>query len=251
MHLVGIFFLIVAVLAVIGIGSAREFLGCLAVVAGLIVLVILGMSSSRTGTQTETPSSEPSVFYTDPANVATDTANAKLEEQKANLELADEKFNAEQYAEAAQIYKQMGASPNGIALGRLAWMYYTGHGVPQNYRTAYRLYPKAAAQGDAVAQAMLGTFYIKGEGLLQDTLQGYIWSLVAAAQGNSDGAKNRDDLAKSLSPEDIALGQDVASKCEATHYKRCSYDPAKRVGGQTDVIQQGASDQASPLGAAY
>jgi len=66
----------------------------------------------------------------------------------------------------------------------LAYAYYAGRGVPQDFQKAARLAKVAAEQDDEFAQNLLGTFYMAGEGVPQDRNLAKIWFRKSAEQGN-------------------------------------------------------------------
>ena len=90
---------------------------------------------------------------------------------------------------------------------RLAIMYYSGDGVPQDYTEAANWFRKAAEQGDAVAQKNLGVMYGKGQGVPQSHFEAYIWSNVATMSGDAGATKIRDFAASTLSPQDLDTAQ--------------------------------------------
>jgi hypothetical protein len=199
------------------------------VIATMIAIVVIGIGllilalKSNGSRQSNDPVSMPSTSYEDaivgdvPVEMATESQG------KPDIELADEAFIEKRYSDAAALYQKIKIGPNGIALGRLAWMHYNGNGVPQNYATAYKLYPKAAALGDPESQAVLGYFYGNGIGFEKDILQAYVWSSVSAAQGNQTGSSNRDLFEQQMTPEQVTLGQEAAARCSSTRYRKCEY----------------------------
>jgi TPR repeat protein len=91
-------------------------------------------------------------------------------------------------------------------------MYDHGEGVPQNYEEAAKWFAKAAEQGEAYAQNSLGIMYHNGQGVPRDLMEAYKWYSLAAAKGNTNGMNNRDNLLKSLPPEQITEGQRRAAQ---------------------------------------
>jgi TPR repeat protein len=67
----------------------------------------------------------------------------------------------------------------------------------------------------------LGLMYATGEGVPQNNLRAYVWWSVAAAQGNEDARGNRDRMADRLTPEQLARGQDMATRCFESDYQDC------------------------------
>ena len=106
---------------------------------------------------------------------------------------------------------------NASAQFRVGFMYYYGEGVPQDYKEAIKWYRLAADQGDADAQFWVGVMYYKGEGVPQDFVQAHMWHNLAAAKGNEDARKNRDIIAKEMSPGQIERAQALASQWAAAH----------------------------------
>ena len=100
---------------------------------------------------------------------------------------------------------------NAEAQFNLGYMYRAGQGVPQDYAQATKWARLAADQGYASAQYILGLVYLFGqEGVPQDYVQAHMWLNLAAAQGNADGEKNRDLLAKRMTPQQIERAQELA-----------------------------------------
>jgi TPR repeat protein len=99
----------------------------------------------------------------------------------------------------------------------LAVAYAEGHGVPQDYAEAVTWYRRAASQNHAQAQYNLGLLYARGEGVAQDNVSAHMWfNLAAAAFPASDissrslAGRNRDLLARKMTPEQIAEAQRLA-----------------------------------------
>jgi 2-hydroxychromene-2-carboxylate isomerase len=110
---------------------------------------------------------------------------------------------------------------NAKAQTNLGFMYDSGYGVPQNYKTAFKWYTLAAEQGHAYAQYNLGAMYNNGQGVLQDYVRAHMWFNIAASSGDKNGFKNRDIVAKRMTPAKIAEAQDLAQECEKKNYKGC------------------------------
>jgi TPR repeat protein len=107
---------------------------------------------------------------------------------------------------------QISEAPRGAdAQFSLGWKYAHGDSVPQDYPEASKWYRKAAEQGHTDAQINLGFMYHRGLGVRQDLVEAYTWYTVAAAGGNTDATFRRDNLMRSLTPEQIAEGQGRAA----------------------------------------
>ena len=82
----------------------------------------------------------------------------------------------------------------------------------------YRL---AAAQDYASAQVNLGGMYANGQAVLQDYTKAHAWYNQAATKGNAIAVKNRDTVAKLMTPQQIADAQKLARDCLARNFKGC------------------------------
>ena len=79
-----------------------------------------------------------------------------------------------------------------------------------DYRAAYAEFAPLADQGNADAQNMLGYMYARGQGVPQDFVQAHVWFNLAAAAGKGGAADSRDEMAKLMSPSQIAEAQGLA-----------------------------------------
>ena len=128
------------------------------------------------------------------------------------------------YAQAVAWYRKSAEQGDVKAQNNLGVLYDTGRGVPQDYAQAVSWYRKAADQGDAFAQNNLGMLYAKGHGVPQDYVSAYFWHTVAGARGTYDtqkeAAKNRDDIAAKMTPQQVADAQELAREWLAAFQKR-------------------------------
>jgi uncharacterized protein len=116
------------------------------------------------------------------------------------------------------------AAEQGIAPAQfnLGLMYANGTGVLQDYKTAVKWYRLSAKQGNASAQNNLGQMYRKGQGVLQDYVRAHMWYNIAAISGKSKNAsKNRDLIAKEMTPSQLETAQKLARECVRKKYKGC------------------------------
>ena len=80
----------------------------------------------------------------------------------------------------------------------------------------------AAEQGYADALFNLGAMYDFGTGVLKDYVYAHMWYNIAAISGKSKNAsKNRDLLAKEMTPSQLEKAQDLARECVRKKYKGC------------------------------
>ena len=75
-----------------------------------------------------------------------------------------------------------------------------------------------AEQGNALAQLNLGMMYDKGYGVIQDHVYAHMWFNIASANGLENARKNRDIVAKQLTPNQMADAQKLARECVKKNY---------------------------------
>lgn len=80
----------------------------------------------------------------------------------------------------------------------------------QNFDEAKKWYTRAAEQGLTSAQLDLGRRYANGAGIGKDLVRAYMWLNLAASAGDVSISKERDEVARSLSPAQIAEGQQLS-----------------------------------------
>ncbi len=114
------------------------------------------------------------------------------------------------FAKAMRWYKKAAEQGDDQAQFNLGVMYKDGQGVPQDHTAAAKWYRKAAEQGLADGLDKLGFLYGNGLGVAQDYIQAHMWWNLAAAQGNKISAKNRNIVAKRMTPADISKAKKMA-----------------------------------------
>jgi TPR repeat protein len=122
------------------------------------------------------------------------------------------------------------AAKQGIPMAqiRIASAYHTGKAVAQNDAEALRWYRRAAEQGNAMAQVALGLMYEMAQGTSLDYVRAHMWFNLAAGRGykgtrflKDNPIPLRDAVAAKMSPEQIRQSQEMATRCEASHYQNC------------------------------
>ncbi len=114
-------------------------------------------------------------------------------------------------AEAVKWYRRAAEQGDARAQNNLGIMYDESRGVPQDDAEALKWYRRAAEQGHAVAQSQLGVMYGNGRGVPQDYVQAHLWFNLSAAQGNDDTArKNRELVAENMTSAQIAEAEKLA-----------------------------------------
>jgi localization factor PodJL len=155
-------------------------------------------------------------------------------------------------ARAAEWYRRSAEAGIAVAQYRLGSLYERGQGVARNRTEAVTWYQRAADQGNVGAmhnlavmmsegvdgapdhgkafewflaaancgvkdsQYNLGVIYARGLGPAQDLVESYKWFAVAAAGGDKDATVRRDEVAKVLSPDDLAKARAIVQAWRAT-----------------------------------
>jgi len=63
--------------------------------------------------------------------------------------------------------------------------------------------------------------YYSGDGVPENNIRAYLWWSMAKTQGHDNAANNIDILKPQMTPQQIADGQALASKCYESNYKDC------------------------------
>lgn len=106
-------------------------------------------------------------------------------------------------AESARWHELAARQGNALSQWNLGLAYARGKGVGQDFAKAVIWIRQAAQQGDAVAQRYMGKAYAEGKGVEQDIAQAYVWFSLAISQGLEFAVKNRTELRKTMTPEQI------------------------------------------------
>ena len=129
------------------------------------------------------------------------------------------------YATALKTFQSLAAQGNAEAQNNLGELHARGQGAPKDYSQARQWYEKAAAQGHALAQNNLAELYYAGLGVPQDYVRAYMWVNLAAVHMKGDeqkqAAENRDDVARHMTPEQIAEAKRLTQQCLAQKFKGC------------------------------
>jgi TPR repeat protein len=127
------------------------------------------------------------------------------------------------YVAALTWHRQAADQGHPLSQQAMGAIYDRGLGVNQNHTEAAKWFRRAAEQGYGMAQVNLGAMYSVGEGIPQDYVEAYKWFSIAAAGGGyldtksnepvkSDAAKRRDEIARRLTPAQLADAQRLVQK---------------------------------------
>jgi TPR repeat protein len=125
----------------------------------------------------------------------------------ADFKTAMEAYNRGDFATALREWRPLAEQGDASAQFYLGLSYENGDGVPRDYTKARQWYEKSAAQGEAKAQLYLGLQSAFGQGGPMDLVQAHMWYNLAAENGHLGAAVYRNDLAKQMTPAQIAEAQ--------------------------------------------
>jgi TPR repeat protein len=112
--------------------------------------------------------------------------------------------------EHVRCLRQEADQGDSISQYLLGAMYLLGQGVPQDYAEAVKWLHLAADHDIGGAQFVLGGMYAQGKGVPKDVVRAHKWFNLSGAQGFEDAGKFRDDLARDMTPAQIAEAQKLA-----------------------------------------
>ena len=137
------------------------------------------------------------------------------------------------YAEAARWYQDAADDGQDAAENNLGQMYAGGRGVRRSLAQAATLYWRAADQGNHRAQYNLAVAYRDGKGVEQNDVRAYMWFTLSATadrdpEVHDKARKERDDLAKEMTPAQIAQAEAEAATWKPTgRYSRGPLAPGE------------------------
>ena len=110
------------------------------------------------------------------------------------------------------------AADQGDAEGQshLGSMYFMGLGVAKDTNEALKLWKLSADQGNGGAQVSLGLAYRSSLHVPRDLVQSYMWLHLAALGGDSLAVRQRDDVQKFMTTDQIAKARALAAAWKPT-----------------------------------
>lgn len=113
------------------------------------------------------------------------------------------KGTEQDYTQAEKWFRKAAEQDLAISQQSLARLYALGHGVTKDLKEAVKWYRKAAENDVPSAQAQMAVIYVTGDGVEMDTIEAYKWAVIAAANGHQQSNDFRDNVAKSMTTEQI------------------------------------------------
>jgi len=129
------------------------------------------------------------------------------------------KGTEQDYVQAEKWFRKAAEQGFAISQQSLARIYALGNGVTKDLKEAAKWYRKAAENGIPSAQAQMAVVYVTGDGVDLDLTEAYMWSTIAIANGHQPSSEFRDNIAKSMTPEQIAKATTLAQEWLAARAK--------------------------------
>ncbi len=118
------------------------------------------------------------------------------------------------YVEAAKWFRQAAVAGVVNAQAGLGQLLNTGQGLRQDHAEAVKWLRLAADRDFPQAQNDLGIMYAQGRGVEKDMVEAMKWFLLAA-RNFDEGARNRDNAAKTMTPDELAQAERRAAGWKA------------------------------------
>ena len=130
------FFILYLISAMLLNEHGRKILGVMAaIIFGVFGLIWLGVTSNDRGSSTNG-----SLPLADQPNYDAASGQPSTEATQTPTDLAEAAFAEKRYVDAFSIYARMKRHGGALGLDRMAWMYDSGNGIPQNSAKAFDLY---------------------------------------------------------------------------------------------------------------
>jgi len=172
---------------------------------GLMAIVVFGLVSVG-GSSAPPPTALPKVI--DPGVLqAAEKGDAAAQFRVGEALFHDPVRDGDKSAKAVrwlQLAADNGNTEAMVLLGRLSR---SGVGILQDFGQSAKWIQTAAGRGDLEGMLELGRLYRDGIGVDKDLVQAYVWFNRAAAAHNLDAAREREAVARLLTPEELKVAQ--------------------------------------------
>ena len=111
------------------------------------------------------------------------------------------------YARAADLFRQAAEQGNRHAQYQLGLLYARGTGVKQDFREARNWLYKAAMAGHPKAQYHLGEMYARGDGVPEDHAEALVWFWLGTTMGDRYAETRLRAMAPRVKPEEMAAAK--------------------------------------------
>ena len=172
-----------------------------------------------------------SALYDPEIRKAAESGDAQAQFRLGDALFHDPSRNADNSNEAIrwlQLAAENGNTEAMIFLGRLSR---TGVGILQNFSQASTWIQTAAARGDPEGMLELGRLYRDGVGVEKDLVKAYVWFNRASAARNLDAVREREAIARILTPEELKRAQRLSLEPHEERGKTGKMSPGRETHG--------------------
>ena len=182
----------------------------------LIVLLLVWAWPGRVPESKDLPGTDLSIAITAADMKAAEDGNPEAQFAVATSMLADAELNLAYSAKAVEFLQRAAEAGHTRAMLRLGLLYRKGVGALQNYALAAKWIERAAQRGEPPAMLELGRLYREGVGVRKDTVRAYVWLNRAAAARDPDAIRERAEVARILTAEELKQAQDESVAVDAS-----------------------------------
>jgi hypothetical protein len=182
-------------------------------IAAMALILAIGVTYWLTRTETPSPLAAPvGASALEPElKKAAEAGDAGAQFRLGESLLQDPARTPENSASAVhwlQMSAESGNTEAMIVLGRLSR---TGVGILQNFGQSAKWIETAAARGNPEGMLELGRLYRDGIGVDKDPVRAYVWFNRASAARNLDAVRERETIARTLTPDELKEAQKQSS----------------------------------------
>jgi TPR repeat protein len=175
---------------------------------GILMVVVLSLlMDERPAAVAEAPARDVSVTVSAEAMAAAEKGSPEAQFAVASSLLADSELNQAYSTKALELLERAAKHGHKRAMLRLGLLYRKGIGALQNYTLAAKWIGSAAGQGEPQAMLEMGRLYREGIGVKKDLICAYQWFNRAAAAHETDAVREREEVARLLTAEELRRAQ--------------------------------------------
>lgn len=181
----------------------------------MLVVLVAAISGEQATVAEGAAETGISLVITPEAMKAAEGGDPEAQFSVANAMLADAELNLAYSSKAVEFLQGAAEHGHKRAMLRLGQLYRRGVGALQNYALAAKWIESAAKNGEPQGMLELGRLYREGVGVDKDLVSAYVWLNRAAAAHDPVAVREREEVARILTPDDLKRAQDQSAQGEA------------------------------------
>ncbi len=139
------------------------------------------------------------------------------EAEYGEMDLAWIEYRNKNYQQSFSLFMSLAEAGNADAMYIIGKMYQAGQGIPQDNPKALLWVEKSARNGNHQAQTELASFYSKGIGTDKNLVLAYAWYGFAVLNGSKTSIKNKTQIRKQLSKDELKDGESLLDLLTINH----------------------------------